>query len=354
MRHLRSPSLARALAFVAIATSTYSPYLLAQSSQPSASQAPASPAAPARASNMLPSGSRLGQPAPMPLAQPSSTPSVPAQTRVESAIEQVAPLNAEEIGQFLRELQIRRLAGQQNISGNPSARAVTTSETIDLTPGASPPLVRVSLGEGVVISFIDSAGRPWPVSENMNFNARAFDHKMLAPHLYSLNIKTNEKANVAVVLKGLDKPVVFTVIPAQTETDYFKEFVIPGFVDGKPPAASALAAAGGAVSMNAPELLNFLYRTIPANTTAKELRVSQSPGTMHAWQISADRMVVRSKSMLVLPGWIRRHASSDGTAVYEVPLSSVVTVSEAGILYRVAISDFSVLPTSTRGASRPQ
>lgn len=272
-------------------------------------------------------------------APAASMPTPLPPSRVQQALEQVAPLAPDEVIVLRKEILQRQRAASENVTQRKPARPTTSAETLDLTPGATPPIIRVAVGQGAVLSFVDAAGRPWEIQDDQNFNDRAFAVRLLGPHLYSVTLKSAETAHIAVVLKGLSRPISVTAVPAVEEADYIKEFAVPRFIDGQPPAAIASSSAEGALAFNAPELLDFLYRTPPKS--AKQLQSTGLPGVT-VWQTSSTRMVVRTAGQVVIPAFSRRHGSSDGVAVYEVPLSPVVSITQGGALHRVQISGMAV------------
>ena len=270
---------------------------------------------------------------------------------VQDALDQSAPMVPLEIIEFMQKTLERQRAGQQNVTGMAPAKPVTSVEMLDLSPGSPPPVIRVTLGQGTVLSFSDSAGRPWPIADNLNFNQRAYEAKLIGPHLYSVTLKTREPANLTIVLKDLARPIVITALPATNETDYLKEYTVPRFVDGVPPASVAASSREGALSFNAPELINFLYRTPPKS--ARALTTSGLPGVM-AWQIAGNKIIVRTAGQVVIPAFSRRHSGTDGVTVFELPLSPVVSITEGGALHRISLGGYSVdsATTSTTSSAR--
>lgn len=312
-------------------------------------------ATPANTSVPSPQGQGVppGRPAP---SQPMPTP-MPFD-KVQSTIDQSFPMIPDEVVRLLRAIDERQTAAQQNVTGRPLATPVTSADTLDLSPGSTPPVVRVSMGQGAVLSFADSAGRPWPIVDNRLFNDRAYTGALIGPHLYSLTMKTRETASLTIILKDLPRPILITLQPAGDQTDYLKEYTIPRFLGGEPPPAVAASSREGALSFNSPELLNYLYRTPPKGV--KQLIVGGLPGVM-VWQTSPTKMVVRTSGQVVIPAFSRRHASSDGVAVFEVPLSPVISITEGGALNRVSISGYAVesgavsrLATSTGVLAAPK
>lgn len=302
-------------------------------------QAPAQPSAAAIAvASGRDQGLPAGRPSPMPTPLPEPI------SRVQQALEQVAPLEPAEVSDLMGKLYERQRAAGQNVTGQRPAKPITSAETLDLSPGATPPVLRIAIGQGSVISFVDAAGRPWEIVDDLNFNDRAYSVRLLGPHLYAITLKSRETAHVTVVLKGLPRPISITAVPATQETDYIKEFMVPRFIDGQPPASVASSAQEGALAFNAPELLNFLYRTPPKG--ARQLSVSGLPDVT-AWQTGPTKMVVRTGGQVVIPAFSRRHGSSDGAAVFEVPLTPVVSITQGGVMHRVQVSGFVVESTAS-------
>lgn len=310
----------------------------AQSKAPAAVSAATPPAPLANSQNnkngvapVVPSGGRMSPAAPMPTPLPFDT--------VGEALDQSAPMTPAEIRKFMTTLVERQQAGNENFTGRPPAKPVTSQEQVDLSPGSTPPVVRVAMGQGTILSFADAAGRPWPIADDRNFNTRAYEVRLIGAHLYSISLNKREAANITIVLKGLARPIIVTVVPATDETDYLKEYTIPKFLDDTPPATVTASSREGALSFNSPELLNYLYRTPPRGV--KQLMVQGLPGVL-AWQSGPSKMIVRTSGQVVIPAFTRRHGSTDGVTVFEVPLSPVVSITEGGALHRVSISDFTV------------
>jgi len=276
---------------------------------------------------------------------PAPYPTQPSQlNKVQTAIDQTVPMTAAELVELRKALNERQLAGRENITGAPPPKPVTSVEVLDISPGATPPMVRLTVGEATTLSFADSAGRPWPIVDNVNANGRAYEARLIGLHLYNVTLKNREPANLTIVLKDLPRPIVITAVPATTETDYLKEYTVPKFLDGKPPVAAVAASSSGSLGFNAPELLDYLYRTPPK--AARALQVMGLQG-VSAWQTAGSKMVIRTDGQVVILAFTRRHGATDGFAVFEVPLSPMVTISQAGTLHRVSIAGFVVESAAT-------
>lgn len=291
---------------------------------------------------------QLASPAVNPPAAANVAMPTPYIGTTQSVLDRVAPLTPKEIVNLRKSIEERKDAFSENITGAPPARPTSTQTTIDLTPGATPPVLRLALRQGATITFVDLAGRPWPVEASDNFNAEGYKVTGLAEHSFSVGLIKPQIGNVAFKLKDIVRPVMVTVMPAQDATDYNLDLVVPKFVGGIPP--TAMASAAPAHSHMSDELMAYLYRSPPRE--ARRLTVAGSAtDEIMAWQISPSSMAVRTSAQVLSPAWIRRQGSSDGVFVYQLPLTPVVVVAQGGELRNVSLSGISVEPAGSGATS---
>jgi intracellular multiplication protein IcmK len=266
-------------------------------------------------------------PSPIHVAKEASTSAVmpspippPGSSLVTEAIDKVAPLSPPEILEFRRTLEQRKEAFSQNATGRAPARQTTSIYNLDISPGAIPPVVRIESGQGGIVSFVDAAGRPWPIKLHDNFNKAALAVSFFADHQLSVSTTSQMPiaVGVAVSLEGLPSAVTLTVLSGQAAVDYQVHMVVPQYRGGPP----GPVAYRGEPSLTAGDLMSYLLLTPPAS--ARKLIVEGLPGA-YCWQVSKDRMVFRTNA-LVTTGAFRTQGIGDGTAVYELPLSPVVRV----------------------------
>lgn len=257
---------------------------------------------------------------------------------VNEALDQAAPLTPAEVLLLRRKLTERREALSENVTGRAPAKATTQIYNIDLSPGATPPVIRIEVNQGAIVSFLDAAGKPWPARVADNFAPRAMTVSQFTEHQLSIGTGSTFPINVsvAVALEGLTTAVTFTVISGQSKVDSQVMMVVPKYRDGVPPEVGAL---GGQPSLGSKDLVDFLLRTPPKS--AKLLTVEGVPGVM-AWQVSSSRMVIRSTNK-VASGYFRGHQGvGDGTEVYEVPLSPRVSFIYEDRMVFAKISGFTI------------
>lgn len=269
---------------------------------------------------------------------PMPTPMPQAPNLVDQSLTMLAPLTAQEILQLRAELTKRQRAAAQPLA--PQGKPSTRLARIDLSPGATPEVIRISTSEGAVVSFIDAAGRPWPVENADNFNPTAFDIASFGPNAISVAGKINEAVgNIAVRLSGMSGALTFKVLSGHSDTrnlDYAVDLEVPRYLPGAPaPVGEVITQTPIGVS----ELMNYLLRTPPRD--ARELKIVSLPGAM-AWQTSSGRLMLRTDRMVLSPNAARRQSSSDGMTVYDLPLTPVVLVADGGRMVNIQVDGISV------------
>jgi intracellular multiplication protein IcmK len=270
---------------------------------------------------------------------PSNAPAAPtdnsfgsssmSQQAFASMIQSMMPLSPAQI-KTLRRLFDRSQYAAAAYPGTPP-KPTSSSVFVNLSPGATPPIVRLRNGFVTSLVFLDSTGQPWPI--------QAYD--IGDPN--SFNIQWNQKGNtiivqsnttyksgnLAVMLKGQDTPVMITLMPGQHAVDYRVDMRVPGFGPNASPTVSNLPDTAN------PQLLNFL-NGVPPNS-AKELTVNGGP--CQAW-LSGDKVYLRTTLTVLSPSWLASMSSPDGTHVYEINRAPVVLASYRGKVVQLTVQGF--------------
>ena len=145
----------------------------------------------------------------------------------EEAVSELLPLTPAQIRQ-LRML----MAETQRASAAPPGiplKPVLTSQTVNLSPGDTPPVVRPSTGYVTSLVFLDVTGEAWPIAYINIGNPKAYnvnwDGKGNVVLLQSITPFIS--ANLAVGLKGLNTPIMVKLLPEQQVVDYRVDFRVP-------------------------------------------------------------------------------------------------------------------------------
>lgn len=204
-------------------------------------------------------------------------------------------------------------------------KPTSSSLVVNLSPGATPPVIRLLNGYVTSLVFVDSTGAPWPVRSVDNGDPKDFnitwDQKDSNTSTLLVQAITQYKAaNLAVQLEGLNTPVMLTLLPGQSAVDYRVDLHVPGIgplalpiQNGLPPSAS-------------PALLNVLSGIPPQGS--RQLRVSPR-GYAEVWLLGSN-LYIRSRATVLSPAWIATMSSSDGTHAYKMPVAPMIIVSMNG------------------------
>lgn len=235
--------------------------------------------------------------------------------------DQMFPLSPEQIIELKQTYHTNEFA-QASTAGTPP-KPTATSQFVNLSPGSTPPVIRLAQGFVSSLVFLDSTGAPWPISAYDLGDPSAFNIQWdkVSNTLMIQASKLYNYGNLAVRLKGLNTPVMLTLIPGQKAVDYRVDLRIQGYgpnaknlpmEEGIPPAANDV-------------LLHVLDGVPPAGSQ----RLVVSGGDARAWLLN-EKMYVRTNLTVLSPGWLASMTSADGTHAYEMQKAPVLLVSWHG------------------------
>jgi intracellular multiplication protein IcmK len=184
---------------------------------------------------------------------------------------------------------------------------------------------------GAAITFIDATGAPWDILEVNNLAPNRFQvlrPVASVPTITITAIGDYVEGDVAVFLKDLPFPVVVKMIAGQRETDYRLDLRVPR----RGPNASDPVRAVSAIDLPKASMQSLLDGTDTPG--AKPLKIQNGPSGMKAW-ILGDHIILRTSLFLNNPAYFSALTAADGTRVYEIPQTPVITVSENGALRNV-------------------
>ncbi len=207
-------------------------------------------------------------------------------------------------------------------------RPTSTSVLVNLSPGATPPVIRLSSGFVTSLVFVDSTGAPWPIQaydlgDPQSFNIQ-WDKKGNTLMVQALRHYTS--GNLAVLLKGLDTPVTVTLLPGQDAVDYRVDLRVPGLGPDANPVLNGLPEAAS------PHLLDILNGIPPQGSQ----QVTVNGGDCEAWVLNGN-LYLRTRLTVLSPAWISTMSSADGTHAYELQETPVVLASQRGQLVKLII-----------------
>lgn len=249
----------------------------------------------------------------------------------EEAAEVAAPFTPEEIRK-MRGL----VEGSRRAKAEHPVRTVPriSSISVDLSPGASLPILRTLPGEMSTLVLLDSTGAPWPlaaaprVSNNDLFDVEWLDG---TPSVVISALTGYDDGNVTIFLKGLATPVVVKLVSGEPDGKQQKDRVVDYRLDlrvpGRGPNANAPLMGPGKIALYDDTLQAFLDG-IPPSSAKVVVAHGEVPARTQVWQLDGNLFVRTSED--IQTAFDQSLASGDGTRVYRLPATPFVTLSQMG------------------------
>ncbi len=263
--------------------------------------------------------------APMPPLVPPS--------HYEQAAQVVSPFSENEIVKLRKRLDSSRKAKAYH-----PVRTIPriSSASVDLSPGASLPIVRTMPGETSTLVFVDSTGAPWPLAAAPRVSdPRYFDAEWLqdSPSVVISALSAYEDGNVTVFLKSLATPVVVKLASGEPDSKVSKnkgrivDYRLDLRVPGRGPNAQAPLLGPGKIALYDSTMQSFLDG-IPVNDAKRIVVHGDVPANTQVWQYDGS-LFVRTRYD-IQTAFDQSMASGDGTRVYRLPLTPYVMLSQMG------------------------
>ncbi|MDC3181197.1 DotH/IcmK family type IV secretion protein [Gammaproteobacteria bacterium] len=254
----------------------------------------------------------------------------------KSVKESLSPLSTDQIDE-LKELY-KSINRSSNLENNPPTPTFS-SITVDLQPGSAPPAIRLAAGLVSSLVFVDVTGAPWPIRAydvgdptnfNIVWNQNGEDETSMTNTLLMQPMSLYKDGNLAVMLQGLNTPVMLSLIPGQKEVDYRVDIQVPG----RGPFAKE---SDSLVKISTNPALNQVINNITPQGS-KLLKVKG--GAARAW-LFGDVMYVRTALPIVSPAWNATMRGAGGTvSAYELPKSPVILVMDNGRIRKLNVEGF--------------
>lgn len=247
------------------------------------------------------------------------------------AMKVVAPFAPEQIREMRGSLENTRKAKAYK-----PVRAIPriTSVSVDLSPGASLPVLRVMPGEISNLVILDSTGAPWPlaitprISRDDIFTAEW----MQGSHVVVVSTTSSyESGNIALFLQGATTPVVIKLVTGEPDSEGEKSRIVDARLDvripGRGPYAKAPLMGPGKIALYDDTLQAFLDG-IPPKDARAVVAHGDVPTHTKVWQYNGDIFVRTQQD--IQTAFDQSLSSGDGTKVYRLPATPFVTLSQMG------------------------
>lgn len=266
---------------------------------------------------------------------------------VGQSLDSIAPMTGAEIKRFQSSIYERSSAGSQ-VPGGPF-KTQTRQIIVDTSPGVAPVTIHVAIGQGCAVTLIDRTGAPLLIDGIQAFSA-TFAAKVLATEraeTEGTNIFTVEArqltggGNIIVQLIGQTSPISFNVEVGRSPiVDSQLNLVLPFTSSKRTFSAGERIGAINDAQLPGDDVQSFLAGIPPEG--AQDVTVKNRRDVM-AW-VYKSRLYLRTRLMPISPGYFSKFAATDGTAVYELPMVPVVTLTGDGREVEAELS-FPVIPS---------
>ena len=261
-------------------------------------------------------------------------PKLPAKSDdVVEATERVSPMSPAEIRKFAQAM-VDSARAMAEVPGGPYTVRGSRIMPISFEPNSKPGTIDVALNLGALLTFVDRSGTPLIVDGAKTFG-NAFSVGVLQTDEVSARgsstVEVTAQAisgtgNMMVRLVGVPNPVLMQVrVGSEAKTvDSVIQVVVPVLAAAKNVLPGDRLEADGGTQVG--EMQGFLMGIPPEG--AVDVKVSQVASTS-AW-MWRGHLYVRTPHTIFSPGWFKRQAAVDGTAVYKLPYTSLVRMGVDG------------------------
>lgn len=207
-------------------------------------------------------------------------------------------------------------------------RPTSSSLMVNLAPGATPPMIRLSAGFVSSLVFLDATGAPWPIAAYSLGDPRSYnimwDKK--GNTLLVQAVSEYKAGNLAVILKTLNTPIMVTLIPGQKSVDYRVDLRLPVLGPNSHAMPSNLP------GKSDPHLLSVLNGIAPPG--ARRLEVEGGDAEIWCYH---RKLFVRTRMTILSPGWVSHLVSADGMQAYHMNKAPVILASRHGKSYKLIV-----------------
>lgn len=231
------------------------------------------------------------------------------------------------------------LLNQQRASSSPynhTAKPVTRSLNVDLSPGLTPPVVRLSSNMLTTIVFTDAAGNPWNIASvalnrNLFSDGSSLQQAGFNPETSKGNnilsiepLSPVAYGNAAIRLQGLDSPIILMLSTGQSDVDVRVDARIPAI---NPNRVNNTISTKIKASIDIDDAtLLFVDGTPPPDA----LGLKTTSSEIEAWLFN-DEIIVRTKNTILYPSYGSSVTSTNGVTAYKFdPQVGAITISKNG------------------------
>lgn len=265
-------------------------------------------------------------------------PSPTSKAAFDALVKRTYPLSRDQVHQF-KTIAAKQEEAKQAPIGNAPAKGHSSIVMVSLKPDQDMPVVRIAPGRVSSLFFTDKAGKPWPIKSYVVGDPNAFH---IMSNIGSSTAKGATKStsetsvlviqghalygqtNMAIMMKGLDVPVMINLVLSPKVYDYLDYLRIQAY----PIWDQGLDQTS--VSQ-APSYMTALLSGIPP-AGATPLKTQGDNGQTRVWAYDGEYLML-TPATLLSPAWGAKmdgtpaNPSSVGLHAYKLPASPVIRLS---------------------------
>lgn len=258
------------------------------------------------------------------------------QEAYSKVVQSISPLSIDQIK------DIRKVFNEVNkassYGGGTPPTPLTSSMVVDLATGSTPPVIRLAAGYVTTVVFVDSTGEPWPIKaydigNPNNFNiawnqsGTGDNADTMLNTLMIQSLTQYKDGNLAVMLRGMNTPVIFTLVPGQEVVDYRMDVQVPRLGPNAKRSASSMPSPAN------PLLIDVLNNIAPP----KGIKQTVKGGDAKIWRVG-KMLYARTPLTVISPAWVSKMVGADGhVKAYELPQASVILAMDNGRVVRLNV-----------------
>lgn len=277
-----------------------------------------------------------GAPAPLPGAGHQARRERARERAFEQNEDAVTPMTPEQLGALIQSLETTEAVS----SLHRPPQQMQTADTLDLN-AAQPPVLRVVQGYGSSITFTDRTGKIWPITARQGFNKNLFDVEISTvsgdkddlPTVLTVQALAGAGAsNLVVVLKGLETPVILSLVINPQVADVRKTYKLPALGPNAEPEYQPASPSGVGG-----DLLN-VSNGLPPSAAATRVQITGLEPAAMAWR-DGGSLYLRTVAEVYSPEPVERSPSPSGLRAYKLLDVPVHLVSFNGNMTEMTVKE---------------
>lgn len=246
----------------------------------------------------------------------------------QEASKTISPFSSDQIKTLRKQLDgTRRATAYKTVRTIPKISSIS----VNLSPGASLPILRTLPGETSTIVFLDVTGAAWPLAASPRISdGRLFSVEWLesSSSVVVSSLTQYDEGNLTVFLKGLATPIIVKLTtgePDSMESNRVVDYRLDIRVPVRGPNAKPAYYESGQIALYDKVMQDFLDGVPPANAKLIKLKDSVSPARAKVWEL--DGYIYIRTRFDIQTAFDQSIASSDGTKVYKLSKTPYITLS---------------------------